>query len=63
MSRTMLSLTIVGAALLAGAGGVPGDAGKAEPGKRSAGSDPYAAYRRIFRRLDADGDGRITEAE
>ena len=65
MLRTMLSLAIIGAALLAPAGGVPGDAGKAESGKPSAGNDPYAAYRRIFRRLDADadGDGNVTHAE
>jgi len=54
-------------------GGKPGPAKDARPGKPQKPSgkaggekkeaDPYAAYRAIFKRLDADGDGRVTEAE
>jgi Ca2+-binding EF-hand superfamily protein len=53
----------VGTLALTVASAGPAAEGKAASGKPSAESDPYAGYRRIFRRLDADGDGRVTEAE
>ena len=58
MSRTMLSLTVVGAALLAGTGGVPADEAPKDKSPRRLGG-----LAGEFKRIDADGDGRITEKE
>lgn len=58
MSRTMLSLTVVGAALLAGTGGVPADEAPKDRSPRRLGGLVGE-----FKRIDADGDGRITEKE
>jgi len=62
LGRIVLCVT-AGALVLTGASSFPAAEDKAGSGKPSAGSDPYAAYRRIFRRLDADGDGNVTEPE
>ena len=58
MSRTMLSLTIVAAALLAGARDVPAAEAARDTSPAKAG-DPAGD----FKRIDADGDGKITEKE
>jgi len=54
----MLSLTVVGAALLAGTGGVPADEAPKDRSPRRLGGLVGE-----FKRIDADGDGRITEKE
>ena len=58
MSRTMLSLRIVGAALLTGTGGLPA---AESPKDKSPGRQGGLAGE--FKRIDADGDGKITEKE
>jgi len=66
MSKHLLLGSIVVVACLAGLSVFSASVAEAPAGKQGASAkppDPDAAFKRIFKRLDADGNGAVTEAE
>jgi Ca2+-binding EF-hand superfamily protein len=59
--RGFIALLAVGSCAVAVPGGADKPSGKADGEKLDV--DPYAAYRAVFKRLDANGDGTVSEAE
>ena len=61
--RGFIALLAVGSCVPAALGAGMADKPSGKAGGEKIDADPYAAYRAIFKRLDADADGSVTEAE
>jgi len=59
--RMFIAMLAVGSCAFAAPGGGDKPSGKA--GGEKIDANPYAAYRGVFKRLDANGDGTVSEAE
>ena len=61
--RAFIALLAVGSCAVATPGAGKPNKPSSKAGGEKTDADPYAAYRAIFKRLDANGDGSVSEAE